>query len=850
VRHRSFGIAASAVGLLLVDLALPPRLRALSLLAFAAFHATTTIRAVRRHRPLSPWPFHLVSFTTCTATVGIALQVAAGRTQLDMPLASHLLILVGLVAWAAAMALLVRCRSRMLDRYQLLDLGIFLVSATVTIKQLVLEPSLQANPPAGMSPQLSLVYILIQFICLVLLVRFATLPGRRPIALWLMMASLVASTLGSVLSHVLPPDVATHLSLFAAGTLSLLACAHPSMRSLTAPATGESPKFGILRSAALGIALVLGPITAAVDHGRTDEFDVLWFLGPTMVVTTLVLVRLRLLFAREQQAQEDLAASHATFRALVHGISDVILVLRQDATIAYASASSATTIGRASDLLLDRGIDAVVAPVHVDLARQTLGAVWASGGAATVQVEVPVGSRPRTFELALTDHVGDPNVRGVVAVLHDVTERNQLESQLRHQAMHDALTGLPNRVLLADELAERATSGVLFVDLDDFKAVNDGLGHEVGDRLLQAVAHRLRATVREGDVVARLGGDEFAVVVDGDRAADVGRRLLEALVEPFELSGHRITVGASIGVTVVGDTPDALLRNADMAMYTAKAGGKGALAVFEPGMQERASERLLVQLELADALQQGQLRLLYQPVFDLSTGRLAGGEALIRWPHPTRGLLGPDRFIGIAEETGSIVAIGRWVLGEACRVAASWPEDVDVAVNLSARQLESATIVDDVVLALTAASLRPERLVLEITESMLAKDLDAIASRLGSLKALGVRIAIDDFGTGYSSLSTLSRFPVDVLKIDRSFVATMVDNPEAAALVQVLVEMGRALHLSVVAEGIEDADQADALRAQLCDLGQGFYFSRPVAGEDFARLLATRAVEPSASPVG
>jgi len=311
--------------------------------------------------------------------------------------------------------------------------------------------------------------------------------------------------------------------------------------------------------------------------------------------------------------------------------------------------------------------------------------------------------------------------------------------------------------------------------------------------------------------------------------------------EPFELCGHRIHVGASIGVAHSGATADELLRKADMAMYRAKADGKGSVAVFEPDMEQRVSERLLVQMELTDALRAGELRVVYQPIYRLADGRLTGAEALLRWNHPTRGLLGPDRFMAIAEETGLIVSIGRWVLHEACSRAASWPADVDVAVNLSARQLESDDIVDDVKSILEATGLSSSRLVLEITETMLSRDIEATAGRLRLLAALGVRIAIDDFGTGYSSLSTLNRFPIDVLKIDRSFVATMLANTEASALVHVLLEMGRALHLEVVAEGIEEEEQAEALRALLCDQGQGFYFSRPVDADAFLRLVGERS---------
>jgi diguanylate cyclase (GGDEF)-like protein len=410
------------------------------------------------------------------------------------------------------------------------------------------------------------------------------------------------------------------------------------------------------------------------------------------------------------------------------------------------------------------------------------------------------------------------------------------------------LTALPNRALLADRLTDAITRGdeqlsVVYVDLDDFKAVNDGLGHAAGDRLLQAVADRLMTAVRGSDTVARLGGDEFAILVLGDHAGEVAERVLTVLREPFEVSGHHVTVSASVGVAAAAGTdPDELLRNADVAMYEAKGGGKGAVAVFEQRMAEAASERLLLQMDLTDAIAGEQFQLVYQPVFNLADGRMTGAEALLRWDHPTRGRLAPDRFIGLAETSGLIVAIGEWVLREACRQAVLWPSDLDIAVNLSARQLGRADVVDHVRAALEQSRLEPHRLVLEITETMLVQDVDATAAHLVRLTALGVRIAIDDFGTGYSSLSTLSRYPVHVLKIDRTFIGSMLANDHATALVQALVEMGRALGLQVVAEGIEDAEQAALLRQQRCDQGQGFYFARPLDAPDFTALLDREAL--------
>lgn len=487
--------------------------------------------------------------------------------------------------------------------------------------------------------------------------------------------------------------------------------------------------------------------------------------------------------------------------------------------------------------------------------------IQATGAAACVMVPVLVDDlvmawiacgvrdRPERLEPSLAL---EERLRGMAAQASTAMHNTLLLDQVSHQAHHDILTGLPNRKVFFEQLGEgrgdAVGRSVLFVDLDDFKDVNDGLGHEAGDDLLRAVADRLRRAVRDGDVVARIGGDEFAVlVVDGGPTAGrlVARRVVESLARPFDIGGHRIAVSASVGVAS-GTTEgvDELLRDADIAMYRAKGAGKGRVAVYDPGMSHGAAERLSLHSDLADAIELGQLRVLYQPVFDVAEGHLRGGEALVRWEHPQLGLLPPDRFIGLAEDTGLIRPLGAWVLQQACEEAAAWPGDLSVAVNLSPRQLEDDDIVRAVTAVLDRTGLAPGRLVLEVTESALARDPGAMVERLTALRATGIRIAIDDFGTGYSSLSALVQLPLDVLKIDRSFVDGMLDRPAAADLVQVLIELGRTLGLEVIAEGIETSEQLRALAARGCPQGQGFLFSPPVTGSAFARFVLAPAPLP------
>ena len=430
--------------------------------------------------------------------------------------------------------------------------------------------------------------------------------------------------------------------------------------------------------------------------------------------------------------------------------------------------------------------------------------------------------------------------------------------ELSHQALHDALTGLPNRVLALDrarQMLARARRqqlpvAALYVDVDGFKDVNDTFGHAAGDELLQTVAARLMTVVRDGDTAARLGGDEFIVLLEGatldDGAERVAERLLKVLREPYSINEaleRKLTFTASIGIAIgVRDSADELLRDADLALYAAKAAGRDRYVLFETAMQTSSHERLMLEMDLARALELGQLVLHYQPTFDLRSGAVTGVEALIRWRHPTRGMLAPEEFISIAEKLGVVVPIGRWVLNEACRQVMVWREHgypIDVAVNVSARQLDDDALFDDVASALRRSDLEPAALTLEITETALMRDPEATARRLAVLKALGVRVAIDDFGTGYSSLAYLRQFPVDVLKIDRSFVESVATSKASLALVHTLIQLGGLLEVETLAEGIEDDAQLACLRREGCDHGQGFLFSRPLAATAVGPFLAS-----------
>jgi diguanylate cyclase (GGDEF)-like protein len=449
---------------------------------------------------------------------------------------------------------------------------------------------------------------------------------------------------------------------------------------------------------------------------------------------------------------------------------------------------------------------------------------------------------------------------GWVATHEDITEQREKESQIAHMAHHDALTDLPNRALLRDDLEAalaRVPRGeqlaVLYIDLDHFKSINDTLGHSVGDELLKAVAGRLRGCVRETDTIARLGGDEFAIIqtaIDGPLdAEELARHLGEVIREPFDVDGHRVLADASIGISIApndGTDPDQLFRQADMALYGAKGDGRGTFRFFETAMDARVKKRRALETDLRRALENGEFELYYQPLVNLERNEVCSCEALLRWHHPERGMVSPAEFIPVAEESGIIVALGEWVLREACAEAASWPEDITVAVNVSPVQFRNQTLALKVIDALNESGLAAHRLAIEITEAVLMQDSEATLSTLHQLRGLGVRIVMDDFGTGYSSLSYLRSFPFDKIKIDRSFINDVSEKDDASSIVQAVTSLARDLKVTTTAEGAETQAQMDKIRALGCTEMQGYLFSRPVPASELAKRFATRGLESAA----
>jgi diguanylate cyclase (GGDEF)-like protein/PAS domain S-box-containing protein len=581
----------------------------------------------------------------------------------------------------------------------------------------------------------------------------------------------------------------------------------------------------------------------------------------TVVLVSLAFLRAARLLRSESEATARVGSQARFSAAVAANSADAVVMLDSEARICGDASKLAALVGHAG--LDTRGIDAFVllsASSRVD-ARHMFEQVLRRPG-ETRESEFEVRHRdgtPRWIMCRVVNLLHDPDVGHVVVNMSDITARKKAENELAHQAFHDGLTGLANRTLFCDRVTQslrrNARTGldpaVLFLDLDDFKTVNDSLGHGAGDDLLGQVAERLLAVVRPWDTVARLGGDEFAILIEPsnrpvDEAAAIAERALKSLAVPVSLDGNFVTVTASIGIAVGGaeSTAMSMLSDADVAMYRAKTSGKSQWALHQPEMSEAAAQRLRLESDLITALESGQMRLAYQPIIELETERTVGFEALLRWEHPVRGNVPPDTFIPLAEQNGLILPIGRWVLLEACRTAAGWQHDhpdldLSISVNVSARQITSGSVLSDVTEALASSGLDPSRLVLELTETALIQDTALAAMRLAELSGLGIRLAVDDFGTGYSSLSYLRQFSVDILKIDRSFIESISDDDtkQMPAMVQGLLDLGRTLNLEIVAEGIETDVQFRRLREEHCRFAQGFLFSRPLEVEDLEEHL-------------
>lgn len=547
----------------------------------------------------------------------------------------------------------------------------------------------------------------------------------------------------------------------------------------------------------------------------------------------------------------ELKAREASFRLLfegnpmpmwVHDPQTLRIVAVNDAAVAHYGYSREQFLASTLfDLYAEEEWAAVTIAHESPASRRSSDRIWSNRTADGRAIKVQNYAR----EIAFDDSPA------ILLAIVDVTEQREQAARIAHLAHHDPLTGLANRVLFRTRLTEglqRLESAderlaVLYLDLDGFKDVNDAFGHPIGDRLLVAVAERLRQALAPGDMVARVGGDEFAIVQFGAGAQEADRladRVVAALSVGYEIDGHAVAVGASVGISIAPiDSADAdiLLKNADIALYRAKADGRGLHRFFEPEMAASILVRRALEADLRHALVAGEFQIYYQPLVDIATYRIVASEALLRWFHPERGLVSPNEFIPLAEETGLIVPIGEWVLREACREAASWPEPIGVCVNLSPAQFRSRSLAQSVLSALATSGLAPQRLEIEITESVLLAENHANLALLHQLRGLGVCISMDDFGTGYSSLSYLRSFPFDKIKIDRSFVKELPENQECGAIVRAVAGIGQCLGVATVAEGVETPEQLERLREEGCTQMQGFLFSRPAPAAELRRML-------------
>ncbi|MGI5238125.1 putative bifunctional diguanylate cyclase/phosphodiesterase [Dactylosporangium sp. CA-139066] len=853
------GVALSVVYYLTPD----SPLRTLLWIAIAASSVAAIGVGVAVHRPARPLPWLIAAAGLASYTVGEGLfywpQLVDGREP-PTPGLADVFYLAMYPCLAVALAVVVRRQSPGGDRAALLDGTIVTVGGALLTWVFLIEPYLTRSTISAAERITAISYPFGDVLVLAVLARLGGGRSARGVPLRLLFAGL-----GCLLAT---DAVYTWQSLhgsFHAGSwvdvgwIAFYLCIggaalHPGMRAVDERLPAAAPRLSSGRVAVLlAVAALLIPVVITVKSAAATELAV--FLTASCVLFVLVLVRLADVVNVLREVQRHRAEDR--FQRLTGQVTDLLSICRRDGVIEYVTPSVESLLGVPPAAVLGRSITDLVHPDDRDRVAVLLGTQEEGG------LVGPVECRLRRIDGAyvVTETIGravdDADVSGYLFTTRDITERKALEEQLTHQVFHDELTGLANRALLADRvhhaLERRGTPyrhiALLIVDLDDFKTVNDSLGRAAGDALLRATADRLRSCLRSADTAARLGGDEFAMLLehldDAAEAARIAERVLASVRRPLTVGGREIQPQASVGIALPDpDRPadaDELLRDADVAMHMAKRQGRNRYAYFAPSMHAGLLEKLDLAEDLRGAVERHELVVHYQPFVDLRDGAVVGAEALVRWMHPRRGPIPPDRFIPLAEETGLILPLGYEVLGAACRAAASWPGEPRISVNLSPRQVQDPAVILYVQQTLLHSGLAPHRLTLEITESLLSEDAEVAASRLAELKALGVRLAVDDFGTGYSSLSRLHAFPIDILKIPKPFVDGVARGPEHSALARAILDLAQALDLQVVAEGIEDAGQARELRRLGCPTGQGFHFSRAVPAEAFEALLARGA---------
>jgi len=792
--------------------------------------------------------------------VGVSIGAVSWMRGIDpFPGPADLCYSLFYVTAAAAALCFIRAAAVRVPWVQLtIDATIFVVGFGAFFWFLVIRPTASVHEVDLLRQGLTLAYaaldcVLVLMLGVVLLAGAGNVGGRRvPLLLLTGFATMFFSdvlwSLAKVRGYYLPGQFQDVLYLCWYAPIAAAGCAQLSVGAPSGRTVSQTSD-ALARSLPYAAMLAAFLMLAYFSRGA---------IGGPATVMTMVVFALTLLFmlrqgvalrgdalVRERKAARIVEDRYAS---LIANASDVIMIVTADGTLRFVSPASERTLGMKPEEMTGRCLADLWGGEDGERLRAFLSEVAASraGTVGPVELVIERGSDRYVIEGVGSNLSGDPAVQGLALNFRDISERKALEEQLRQLAFHDPLTLLANRNLFRDRvqhaliLAHRGQGfvAVMFLDLDNFKNINDSLGHDAGDRLLAAVAQRIVKTTRTSDTVARLGGDEFAVLLEGITAVAEVERLAGALIEildaPFTLDGMEVRVGASVGVAFSSSEAgtETLLSNADIAMYHAKAAGKNRYVTFKSQMQDMLHERLRLEADIGRALAREEFFLEYQPIVDLGTGALLGVEALARWRHPEAGVLMPGRFVQVVEECGQIDKLGRWVLKRACQDFCAWragiagAEGLRLAVNISGRHLQHGELATDVAQALHGAGLEAGNLVIELTESTIMYNTDANLERFHRLKALGVRLAIDDFGTGYSSLSYLHRFPIDILKIDRSFVSRLTNSDNGPELASAVITLGETLGLETVAEGIELEAQVASLLDLGCVAGQGFLFAR------------------------
>ncbi len=832
--------------------------------------AAATARHVERGPLRAGWT--CLAFALGLYLIGLTIGTSSWLRNIDpFPGPADLFYSAFYLALALAALFLIRAAAVRVPWVQLsLDGTIFVVGFGAFFWFLVIRPAASATEVDLLRQGLSLGYAACDCVLLLMLGVLLLTGGRRvPLLILSGFATMflgdILWSLAKVRGYYLPGQFQDVLYLCCYAPIAV--AGREQMRAATARARQSSTTSDAL-ARSLPYAAMLAAFLVLVYFSRSN-------IGGPATVMTMVVFALTLLLmvrqgvmlrgdalARERKATRIVEDRYAS---LIANASDVIMIVAADGTLRFVSPACERTLGLKPEEITGKNLPDLWVGEDRDKLRRFLTEVSAAAPAGTVgpvELRIERGSQRFVIESVGSNLTEDPAVQGLALNFRDISERKALEEQLRQLAFHDPLTLLANRNLFRDRvqhaltLAQRGQSSVavMFLDLDNFKNINDSLGHDAGDRLLQAVAQRIVKTTRSSDTVARLGGDEFAVLVEGIATIAEVQRLADGLIAtldvPFPLNGMEVRVGASIGVAFSGreSGTETLLSNADIAMYHAKAAGKNRHVTFQTQMQDMLHERLRLEADIGRALAREEFFIEYQPIIDLGTRSLLGVEALVRWHHPEAGVLMPGRFIQVVEECGQIDKLGRWVLRRACQDLCAWRDAVAggsglrLAVNISGRHLQHGELVHDVAQALHDSGLEAGNLVIELTESTIMYNTDANLERFHRLKTLGVRLAIDDFGTGYSSLSYLHRFPIDILKIDRSFVSRLTNSDNGPELASAVITLGETLGLDTVAEGIEFEPQVSALLALGCVAGQGFLFAKagPLADLTKSSFVARR----------